>query len=263
MDLKTSIKNKTAVGVLVKIVDNPAMLLMAKDVGLDFVFYDCEHGALSSNMLHDLLVCAKMAGIYTLVRTAQLAKSDIARTLDLGAGGVMVPMIENKEQAQQLVSFSKYPPLGKRSYSGGANTHYAAGGHHAYHMSALNEQTMSIVQIESAAGIEHIDEILSVEGIDGAIVGPCDLAISMGHPDDLLCEEELQAIRKVADACKAHHKAFGVIGSMELIKKLNRRVDLIISAIETNLIRAGLKQACDDVKALKQKEGTTWEQEMK
>ena len=122
---------------------------------------------------------------------------------------------------------------------------------------------MSIVQIESAAGIEHIDDILSVEGIDGAIVGPCDLAISMGHPDDLLCEEDLQATRKFADACKAHHKAFGVIGSMELIKKLNRRVDLIISAIDTNLIRAGLKQACDDVKALEQKEGTTWEQEMK
>ena len=124
MELKQLIKQQKAKGVLVKTLAHPSLVIMAQDCGMDFILYDCEHGVLSYEQLHDLMVLGNMRKLSSIVRVAQLARSDVSRILDYGAAGVMVPMIETAEQAEQLVQWSKYPPLGKRSYSGGANTHY-------------------------------------------------------------------------------------------------------------------------------------------
>lgn len=97
-------------------------------------------------------------------------------------------MIETREQAELLAGWSKYPPVGRRSYSGGANTDYGPSGGHAQNMEKMNRHTMTIAQIETVKGVENIDEILRVEGIDAAIVGPCDLGISMGNPDNVMDE---------------------------------------------------------------------------
>ena len=148
------------------------------------------------------MVLGNMQGFPSIVRIAQLSRADVSKILDYGAAGVMVPMVETAEQARQLVQWSKYPPLGKRSYSGGANTHYAPGGHHEQHMRELNENVMSIVQIETRQGVERIKEILDVKGIDGVLIGPCDLAISLGWPDDLMRTEEQDMIRCVAKVCR-------------------------------------------------------------
>lgn len=240
MKLKEKIKQSKVKGILIKIVEHPAMVVMAQQNGMDFVFYDCEHGSCNHEKLHDLMVLANASGFSSLVRVAQLARADVSKMLDYGATGIMVPMIETKEQAQQLVNWSKYPPLGKRSYSGGANTHYGPSGNHAQNMKEQNERTITIVQIETLQGVENIDEILSVEGIDAAIVGPCDLGISINNPDNVMDPQELALIEKVIKSCKCHQKAFGIIGGIQLLKHFKEDIDILVSAIDTNIIRDGI-----------------------
>lgn len=250
MQLKEIIKRRKAKGILVKVIAHPATLIIAKDEGMDFIFYDCEHGILTYEQLHDLMVMGNAMNFPSIVRVPQLSRSDVSKILDYGASGVMVPMIETKEQAQQLVNWSKYPPLGKRSYSGGANTHYAAGGNHEHHMKEMNAQTISIVQIETVTGVMNIHEILSVDGIDAAIIGPCDLGISMNNPDNMMDEQELSYINDVAKACKKHHKAFGIIGGNELLTYFRDDIDILVSAIDLNIIRKGMQMAVKDYNVL-------------
>lgn len=250
MTLKEASLHNPQKGLLIKIVENPAILYMAKDLGMDFVFYDCEHGVIPYRSLHDVMLLGNSIGIPSIVRTPQLARRDVSQILDYGATGVMVPMIETKQQAQQLVDYSKYPPLGKRSYSGGANTLYGPSGNHAQHMHKMNEETITIVQIETKLGIENIDDILSVEGIDAVIVGPCDLGISINNPDNVMDKEELALIQRVQEACRTHHKSFGIIGGNTLLEQFKGHITWLVSAIDTNLLRDGIHKAVQDYEKL-------------
>lgn len=238
--------NERLYGAFIKILTNPSITIMAKNAGLDFLFYDCEHGMYTYETLHDLILMGNAVGIPSFIRVPQLARGDVSRSLDCGATGVMVPMIENKEQAQLLVEWSKYPPDGNRGYSGGANTNYRASGNHESNMKELNESVISIAQIETGKGVENIEEILSVEGIDAVIVGPADLAISLGIPGDYFNPVEIDAINKVAAACEKHKKGFGIIGKLTLIDKYKDKINFLITRIDVDIIRDGFTAAVKD-----------------
>lgn len=250
MTLKEKATLHPQTGLLVKVIATPALNLIAKQCGLDFIFYDCEHGALSYRELHDLMVMGNAIDLPSLVRVPQLTRRDISQVLDLGAEGVMVPMVETKAQALQLIEWALYPPFGKRSYSGGANTMYAQGGNHRKNMEMMNHKTLIIVQIETMKGVEHIDEILSINEIDAVIVGPCDLGISMGILDDVMNPLELEAIQRVIDACHQHKKSFGIIGSLTLLERFKNDITWFISAIDTNILRDAIKQVMQDTKEM-------------
>lgn len=250
MELKEMMKTRKIKGVLVKVSAHPAMVLMAQRCGMDFIFYDGEHGILSEERLHDVMVLGNTAGFPSIVRVPQLARRDVSRMLDYGAAGIMVPMIETREQAEKLVEWSKYPPIGRRSYSGGANTHYGSSGHHKENMEMMNRRTISIAQIETVKGVENAEEILSVEGIDAAVIGPCDLGISMGNPDNVMDPEELAMIGRVAKVCRKYGKAFGIIGGMELLKYFKEDITILISAVDTHFLEEGLKKANQEYEAM-------------
>lgn len=238
--------NERLYGAFIKILTNPSITIMAKNSGLDFLFYDCEHGMYTYETLHDLILMGNAVGIPSFIRVPQLARGDVSRSLDCGAAGVMVPMIETREQAELLVEWSKYPPIGNRGYSGGANTNYRASGNHESNMKELNESVISIAQIETGKGVENIEEILSVEGIDAVIVGPADLAISLGIPGDYFNPVEIDAINKVAVACEKHKKGFGIIGKLALIDKYKDKINFLITRIDIDIIRDGFTAAVKD-----------------
>lgn len=246
MKLKERILKERLYGCFIKISTNPSITILAKNAGLDFLFYDGEHGMYTYETLHDLILMGNAVGIPSIVRVPQLAKGDVSRALDCGATAVMVPMMENGEQAKQLVQWSKYPPIGNRSYSGGANTNYKGSGNHKCNMDELNESVITIAQIETELGVEHVEEILSVEGIDAAIVGPADLAISLGIPGEYLHPKEIEAIDKVAYACQKYKKGFGIIGKLELIEKYKDRINFLITKIDTDIIREGFEKSVKD-----------------
>lgn len=239
MNLKDRILNKKLKGILIKVIQHQATVIIANQCGYDFIMYDCEHGIFDDSKLHDLMVLGNSINIPSIVRIPQLSRKDVSRTLDSGATGIMVPMIETPEQVEKLVEWAKYPPIGKRSYSGGANTFYGPSGGHRINMDTMNNRTIVIAQIESKLGVENIESIAKVEGLDGVIIGPVDLSISLGLTDDVMNEKEIEYIRKVCKVCKNNNLGFGIIGKLDMIKLFKDDINFMISAIDTNIIRDG------------------------
>ena len=166
-------------GTMIRIVRNPAVFHMAKNAGLDFIMFDCEHSNYNFETLHDSFVTANALGLAGFVRVPCGTKDYISRVLDAGAIGVMVPMVETREEAETLVKYSKYQPVGARGFSAGcAHTDYK-GGKHVQVMEDSNAKVISIAQIESKLAIENIDEIAGVDGIDALLIGPNDLSLSL------------------------------------------------------------------------------------
>ena len=236
------------VGMFCKLVTNPAMYLMAKNSEMDFIFYDCEHGMLNNETLHDLILFGNNISVPTFVRVAELSRKEVSQILDCGARGVMVPMIETKEQAEKLVEWSKYTPIGNRGYSSGANTNYGPSGGHRENMDQLNEETVTIVQIETKLGVENIEEIAAVPGVDAIIVGPVDLSISLGNTGNIMHPNELAAIEKVIAECKKNDLMFGIIGSEKILDHFKEDVNYWISATDNNIIRDGIQDAVEKFK---------------
>lgn len=238
-------------GLFVQVLDCAPVVRMAANAGFDFLFFDGEHGDLDWPRLSSLMMQADALGLPSLVRVGELSRSQVSHTLDLGAAGVMVPMIETADEAARLAGWAKYPPVGQRSYSGGAHTGYGKSGNHARNMARANAQTLAIAQIETVRGVQNVDGIAQTEGIDALVVGPCDLAISMGRPDEVGCDEELALIGKVRDAAKARGKAFGIIGGASLVEKFLPDVNLMVCAIDAHLVRSAFAGAVEEYRQLK------------
>jgi 2-keto-3-deoxy-L-rhamnonate aldolase RhmA len=221
-------EGKRAVGTMVRMIRNPAVAVAAKNAGLDFIMLDLEHGPYSFETVDDVFKVGRALGIGCFVRVPELAK-----------GYVSV------EQAQLLVRWGKYAPIGSRGFGG-------AGGHSNFtgvapadtpaFMAKANVETLTIAQIETAKAIENVDAIAAVPGIDALLIGPNDLAISIGVAGDLMGPVLDQAIGKVAEAAKKHGKIFGLHGPDGLTDRwLPKGLTLVMSNLDTNIVNAGLK----------------------
>src|SRR5512136_3059481 len=158
-------EGKRVVGTMVRMVRNPAIAAVAYNAGLDFIMLDLEHGPYTMETVDDVFKVGRTLGLGCFVRVPELAKGYVSRSLDCGATGVMVPMLESMEQAHLLVRWAKYPPLGGRGFGGvGGHTDFmgiATGSTRAF-MAKANVDTITIAQIETAQAIESIDVIAGV-----------------------------------------------------------------------------------------------------
>lgn len=243
MNLKEKLKaGEKVYGTMVRIQRNPAFCIVAKECGLDFVLFDCEHAAYNIETLHDMFMMADAVGLTGLLRVPMLDKESISRTLDAGARGCMVPMTETPEQAKEIVHWSKYPPIGDRGYGSGiGSSYYKTGMGTVEAMNWINDQVITIAQIETKLAIENVDAIVSTEGIDAVIIGPNDLSVSLGIPGKVQDPLELESIRKVADACKKYGKAFGIHGPDALQNMFADDINLVIYSTDTDILRNGIK----------------------
>ncbi len=238
-------EGRRVVGTMMRMVLNPAIATVAHHAGLDFIMLDLEHGPYAMETVDDVFKVGRLLGLGCFVRVPELAKGYVSRSLDCGATGVMVPMLESVEQAHLLVRWAKYPPLGGRGFGGvGGHTDFvviAAKGTPVF-MAKANVDTITIAQIETAHAIQNIDAIAAVRGIDALLIGPNDLAVSMGCTGDLLGDTVDQAITKVAVAAKKHGKIFGMHGPDALTERwLSRGLTLVMSSQDTSILTAGLK----------------------
>lgn len=242
MTLKEKLNSGERVfGTMVRLQRNPAFCILAKDAGLDFVIFDCEHGIYSRETLHDMFQMARAIGLDALLRVPMLDKESISRYLDAGAMGCMVPMTETVEQAREIVRWSKYPPVGERGYASGIGACYYKDYLNSEDlMRQTNDRVLSIAQIETTLGVENAEEIVAAEGIDAIIIGPNDLSISLGIPGQLMDEREADAIRKVAEACKKHGKAFGLHGPEALQKRFAGYINLCMLSTDVDVLRDAL-----------------------
>jgi 2-keto-3-deoxy-L-rhamnonate aldolase RhmA len=237
-------KGKRKVGTMLRLVRDPAIARIAKNAGLDFVMADMEHGSYSFETISDIFKVARAVGLGSFVRVPELSKGNVSRALDCGAVGVMVPMIESLEQAQMLVGWTKFAPLGKRGLGGsGVHTDYVGIGNRTPEfMAEANQETICIAQIESAGGVEAIEKIAAVVGLDALLIGPNDLSISLGCPGDLMNDKVQKAIGMVADAAEKNGKIFGMHAGDALLEKwVPRNMTLVMNLLDIGFLLSGMK----------------------
>jgi len=185
---------------------------------------------------------ARAAGLGIFVRVPELSKAWVSGVLDGGADGVMVPMLSTPQDAQALVNWARYAPVGKRGLGSPAgHTGYGAMREDAAaFMAAQNEATVTIAQIETAEAIKNIQEIAAVPGIDVLLIGPNDLSNALGVPGDLMSDTLQQAIGKTADAAEKHRKIFAMHSGDALLDKwVSRNMQLVMNNLEINILASG------------------------
>ncbi|MEX0679173.1 MAG: aldolase/citrate lyase family protein, partial [Pirellulales bacterium] len=144
-------------------------------MGWDWVILDMQHGAPSTETAYECLHTLHATGTKPFLRTSVGVPSEVERALDLGALGVVVPMVNSAAQAQAAAQAAKYPPLGCRSFGGDAAWHYGDD-----YYERANDETLLLVQIEHIDAVNQVELIMATPGVDGCFIGPTDLALSMG-----------------------------------------------------------------------------------
>jgi 2-keto-3-deoxy-L-rhamnonate aldolase RhmA len=233
--IKQALKQgKPITGTMISEVGSPGVVWIMANAGFDFVFIDMEHGAFDIAQVGDMLKVARLAGIVPLVRIPDLSYHWAARVLDAGAMGIMLPRVETREQAEQLVSFMKYPPVGVRGATTGRGHTDYGGARPQELVRHMNENTVVVLQIERERAVENIDELLSVPGVDAAVIGPLDLAVSLGE-DSMVAPRVEEAIQKVVDAAKRHNVASGIhIADLDVVLKWHKR-GMTVLACDTDM----------------------------
>ncbi|MCC9078527.1 aldolase/citrate lyase family protein [Litorilinea aerophila] len=185
------------------------MAQILERAGLDFAIIDTEHSAFTVAQLADLIAWFKATPLAPFVRIPQIEYHFIARTLDFGALGIMVPNVRNGEQARAIVHAAKYAPLGDRGVIlGNAHTDFQAVDPPTY-MAQANENTTIICQIESVEGLENLEDIASTPGVDVLWVGHFDLTQSMGIPGQFHHPRFLDALKQVVEVGQRHGLGIG------------------------------------------------------
>jgi 2-keto-3-deoxy-L-rhamnonate aldolase RhmA len=181
--------------------------VLARD-GYQFVVIETEHSATGSQAIDALVRSALASGIVPIVRPGQADYRLIAHAMDLGALGVMVPRVNTVEQARLVVDAVKYPPLGQRG-CGGYRFDLRAEPI-ATQIERLNEATLVLVQVETRQALANLEGILQVPGVDGVVIGPLDLSISLGVPAQFQDPSLEAALLRVVDTCRQHGAAAGI-----------------------------------------------------
>ena len=203
----------TALGTMVFEFGTTGISRIVAGAGAEFVVFDQEHTGWGMDKIRTLLATTRAADVVPLVRVPATEYHLISRPLDAGASGMMVPMVETADQARLIVTSAKYPPLGRRGAAFGiAHDDYEAGDPVAA-MENANAETLLIAQIETARGIENVEEVAAVDGIDVLWIGHNDLTNSMNIPGQFDHPDYLRAIGRFLEACDHHGKAPGIMAT--------------------------------------------------
>ena len=208
-NLKKALQDgKVALGPFLKFTD-PAVVEIMGFAGFDFVIIDGEHGPISIESAQNMIRAAETANITSVIRVSNNDESLILRALDIGAQGIEIPQINSESEAIRAVKSVKYSPQGERGvcrYVRAAN--YSSMDKFKYFKYA-NEETMIIAHIEGVDGINNLDEILSVPGIDVIFIGPYDLSQSLGIPGEVNNPLVTEKMKEVILKCKKSKAAVG------------------------------------------------------
>ena len=185
---------------------SPGIAQVCKNAGAEFVLFDMEHTGLGFETLKTQFALCRGLPLVPMVRVPRGEYHFIARALDVGALGVMVPMVNTAEEARQIVACTRYPPQGRRGAAFGfAHDDYEHGDVVAK-VAALNARTLVIAQIETQEGLDNVEAIAAVPGVDALWVGHFDLTNFMGIPGQFKNRDYLAAIDRIVAACEAHGK---------------------------------------------------------
>ncbi len=184
---------------------HPAVAEILAQAGFSWIALDCEHGEAEDGDIGDFCRAVAPFACVPLVRVKENATLPIRRALDLGAQGVIVPLVNNAADALRAVQAAHYPPKGVRGFAWQRGNQWGA----AFDDYVQRFDPLVVVMIESGEAVENIDSILAVDGVDGVFIGPYDLSGSYGIPGQTGHERILAACDRVAEACARAGKAAG------------------------------------------------------
>lgn len=192
---------------------SPAAAEFVSRLPFDWLNVDAEHNPVDIGTLAQMFTAIRSGGLAPMVRIPWNTPEHFKRALDAGAWGIVVPMVNSKEEAEQAVEAARYYPLGRRSVGGGRHAMSFETSSSEYY-SRANDEVLLVLQIEHIEGVEAADEILSTAGVDACFIGPNDLAASMGLGLGVPLESDqprlVEAIEHVRDAAKRAGIAPGV-----------------------------------------------------
>lgn len=239
-------EGKAAVGTWL-VLGSPITAEIIAHMGFDWVVVDTEHGSIDIGITQSIIQAINITNTVPMVRVPWNDPALIKRALDAGAYGLVIPMVNSREEAIRAVKAARYPPLGIRSY-GGPRARLYGGADYFEH---ANEEIALIMQIEHIEAVSRIDEILSVAGVDAFFIGPSDLAISMGLKPgmDQTDPRHVEAVSKVLAAGKKHGIPGGIhVGSPEAVnERIAQGCQFIGLASDERFLRSAASAALNKV----------------
>jgi len=206
-NLKQKLKfGKLTIGSWITLSHTAIAEIMAKS-GFDWLCVDMEHSAITLAQAQPLVQVIELCGCVPLVRVSENQAGLIKRVMDIGAQGVIIPMVNTREAALNAVKAVRYPPVGTRGV--GLARAQGYGLEFEKYKNWVNKESIVIVQIEHIEAVENLEEILGTEGIDGFIVGPYDLSGSMSRPGDFENPSFKAALRKIMELSRKMRKPAG------------------------------------------------------
>jgi len=187
----------------------PGIGHIMKSAGCDFTLFDLEHSGFGFETVKSMMRYCEAADLPAIVRVPSKEYHHIARAMDMGAEGLMLPMVGNVDEVRHIFDSMKYHPLGKRGVAlQVAHDRYRPGAV-ADKFKTTNDRTTLFCQIETVEGVENADAMAAIEGVDCLWVGHFDLSVSLGIPGQFDHPDFKKAIKKTADATRKHKKALG------------------------------------------------------
>jgi 2-keto-3-deoxy-L-rhamnonate aldolase RhmA len=246
---------KVALGMNVRIARSGDIARIAKSSGHDFIFIDIQHSLFTIETIGHIAQVALGCGIAPLVRVRSCDDPDTSLLLDNGVTGIVFPDISTVAEAKRAVNRAKFPPVGKRSVSGS----YPIFDYRAVPMpdavQALNDNTLVVCMIETQEGLQNIEEIAAVDGIDVIHVGSNDLLAAMGRPGTFGSPEHIAALDRVISVTKAHGKIPGVGGDRNISRQagfirkgarfITTNSDIAFIMAEASRVTAELRKALE------------------
>lgn len=199
---------------LISSIPLPLVVEMIGYAGFDFVILDLEHVGVNPQTLEDMIRAAEICGLTPLVRVPGVEAGSILRALDAGAQGIVIPHVQDADQARQAVRASRYHPQGERGISGGRTTGFGTLPLTEY-LALANREIMVVAMIEDVVGVENIEAIAAVPGIDMVLEGAIDLSQSFGVPGQAQHPQVQEALHRIAASCASQRVPFCAIPRAE------------------------------------------------
>lgn len=213
--------------------------------GYDYVCVDGQHGLADFATMLSIFQAAEAAGAAPLARVLSNDAGAIGRALDAGARGVIVPLVDNAEEAARAVASCRYPPEGSRSY-GPVRAAEVFGSNSPQELAG---EALCFVMVETEEGLERVEEIAAIPGLDGIYIGPADLALSLGLAPTLEITEEkhVEAVHRIKEACREHGIVAGIhCGSGEWARRhVEAGFDMVTVTMDTKLISDAARHELD------------------
>jgi 4-hydroxy-2-oxoheptanedioate aldolase len=217
--------------------------------GWDSLTIDLQHGVVDYAGMVGMLQAISTTSTVPVVRVPWLEPGILMKTLDAGAYGVICPMVNTREDAQKLVAYTHYAPQGTRSF-GPVRAQIYGGADYAQH---ANNTIVTFAMIETAAALDNLDSILSVEGLDAIYIGPSDLSLALGCTPtfDDLDPPAAQAVDHILARAKAHGVVAGIHNgsTAAALKRIEKGFQFVTISSDARLMAAGAQQVVADMRS--------------